>query len=326
MSIPAFTVYQDTWQGNQLQYATDRTNELVQSNDFTDVAWTATTGVTATAADNTGPDGTTSAGTLVYAGVVGSAGGDRISQALDTPAEETPVVASVWLRSAGPSPSPLTLQINAGFGYETITVNGTWNRYQIASIADGSNPVELAIASGIDENVAFTLNYAFAQVEEDAYAATSYIPTTTLAVTVADYSFNVGGTQIVFAVAPIVGASITGKYINGGVIFDIGTGDGTTTDFDVPTSEVIELPVPQNFYSDGVPANAFSITPSDTVPLTQCTLKIYVGGSGALTVIMNRDDISNPVTFQVVAHNFYDLAVNQVMETGTSATGIIGLN
>ena len=55
-----------------------------------------------------------------------------------------------------------------------------------------------------------------------------------------------------------------------------------------------------------------------------CTLKIYIGGLGALKVNMNRD--TSPVTFQVVAHTFYDLAVSRVYATGTTATGIIGLN
>lgn len=86
------------------------------------------------------------------------------------------------------------------------------------------------------------------------------------------------------------------------------------------------LPVPSNPYSPGVPSHGFAITPSDVAQLPECTLRIYVGTGGTLAVVMNQDLPSNPVSFTVVSGNFYELAVSQVLATGTSATGLIGLN
>jgi len=86
------------------------------------------------------------------------------------------------------------------------------------------------------------------------------------------------------------------------------------------------LPVPQNIYSTGVPSHAFAITPSDTVALSECTLKLYIATGGTLKVVMNGDLASDPVTFTVANTSFYELAVSQVFSTGTSATGIVGLN
>ena len=86
------------------------------------------------------------------------------------------------------------------------------------------------------------------------------------------------------------------------------------------------LPIPQNMYSPGVPSHAFAITPSNTVALSECTLKLYIGTGGTLKVVMNNDLASAPVTFTVANDTFYALAVSQVFATGTTATGIIGLN
>lgn len=86
------------------------------------------------------------------------------------------------------------------------------------------------------------------------------------------------------------------------------------------------LPTPQNIYSTGIPSHAFSITPSDVSPLDECTLKLYIGTGGTISVVMNGDDPSSPVAFTVANNTFYSLAVSQVRSTGTSASGIVGLN
>lgn len=86
------------------------------------------------------------------------------------------------------------------------------------------------------------------------------------------------------------------------------------------------LPVPQNIYSPGVPSHAFAITPSDVVALPECTLQLYIATGGTIKVVMNGDLASAPVTFTVADNSFVPLAVSQVFNTGTSATGIVGLN
>lgn len=87
-----------------------------------------------------------------------------------------------------------------------------------------------------------------------------------------------------------------------------------------------QLPVPSNIYSPGPVSHAFAITPSDVAQLPQCTRRLYIGTGGTLAVVMNEDAADSPVAFTVADATFYDLAVSQVLATGTSATGIIGLN
>lgn len=318
MTTLTFDVYQDTWQGNLKQFTTPRTNKVLHSDDLTQAAWVKTAGVTETALGVTGPDGTSSAGTLVYDGVSGTAGGVRVSQALTVPAIGTHVTSSVWLKAA----APVSLRLSNGFGFAAAAVTTGWTRFEVSGTADGVAAEELAIASPAATNTGFTVDYAFAQVEEAA-VATSYIPTVAVAVTVTDYAFNPARTEITFAAAPIVAAAITGEYAST-TTFAIGTGDGATVTFTVPAPTWQPLPIPVNGYADGVPSNGFAITPSDTVALTQCTRRVYVGGAGALKVILNRDAAAT--TFQVAADTFYDLAVKQVLATGTTATGLIGLN
>lgn len=313
-----FDVYQSTWQGNQKQYTTPRTNKLLHSDDLTQASWIKTTGVTETAAGLTGPDGTTSGGTLVYSGIGGAAGGVRASQALGVPALGTVVTSSIWLKAAG----ALSLRLSNGFATVTVAITTSWQQFSVSGTADGVAAEELALSSPAAVNTAFTADYAFAQLEEGP-AETSYIATVATPVTVTDYAFNSAKTAITFGVAPISAAVITGEYANA-TVFAIGTGDGATATFAVPGPSPAPLPIPPCLYSDGVPGNGFAITPSDSANLAQCTRRIYAGGSGALKVVLNRDTAAT--TFQVTAGKFYDLAVKQVLATGTTATGLIGLS
>jgi hypothetical protein len=66
-----------------------------------------------------------------------------------------------------------------------------------------------------------------------------------------------------------------------------------------------------------------SVVPSDTVPLAKVTRAIYVGGGGALRVMLLGGDI---VTLSgAVAGMIYPLRIAQVFATGTTATGLVGL-
>lgn len=49
-----------------------------------------------------------------------------------------------------------------------------------------------------------------------------------------------------------------------------------------------QLPVPSSQYPVVSASQGFAITPSDSVNLPKCTLKIYVGGTGDLTCILNN--------------------------------------
>jgi len=309
MPIPSFSVYQDTWQGNQLQYSTPRTNNITDTDLST---WgVGGAGAPTITTGQSDPSGGTGAAKIVF----GSTSAGYFYQYITA---NNPQSYGIWLKGAVGG-EVVAWGGNYG-GANAVTLTTAWAYYQ------ANNKTTLDPACQIYSNTTITI-YAFAPMAQPTTAVTGdFIPTAGSPVTVTDYSYNVGGTQIVFATAPILGSIITGVYENGGHIFSIGTGDGTTTDFDVPTSNTIELAVPQNIYSNGSPYHAFSITPSDTAMLAACTLKIYAGGTGAISVILNRDDIDHPFTFQAVAHTFYDIAASQVLATGTTATGIIGLN
>lgn len=65
------------------------------------------------------------------------------------------------------------------------------------------------------------------------------------------------------------------------------------------------------------------ITPADGVALAHVPRALYVGGAGDLRVMMRA---GNVVTLAgVQAGMVYPLRVVQVMATGTTATGLVGL-
>lgn len=67
-----------------------------------------------------------------------------------------------------------------------------------------------------------------------------------------------------------------------------------------------------------------NITPSDSTPLITATRCLYVGGAGDLRIELVGGDI---VTLSgVVAGAIYPLRVAQVLATGTTATGLVGLS
>jgi len=65
--------------------------------------------------------------------------------------------------------------------------------------------------------------------------------------------------------------------------------------------------------------HAVALTPSDSVALSEATRALYVGGAGALRV-------AAVVTLAgAQAGQVYPLRVTQVLATGTTATGLVGL-
>lgn len=68
---------------------------------------------------------------------------------------------------------------------------------------------------------------------------------------------------------------------------------------------------------------AAPITPSDSVPLPQATRAIYVGQSGDLRLRMASDEVVTLTGVQAGA--LYPLRAVQVLATGTTAGGLVGL-
>jgi len=74
---------------------------------------------------------------------------------------------------------------------------------------------------------------------------------------------------------------------------------------------------------DVPPDHAFSITPSDSVPLTSVTRYIYVGGAGNLTLITANNE--TVVFNNVPAGTQLRIRAGFVKATGTTATDLVGL-
>jgi hypothetical protein len=70
-------------------------------------------------------------------------------------------------------------------------------------------------------------------------------------------------------------------------------------------------------------ADAFAITPSDSANLAQVVRALYVGVTGNLTLITIA---GNSVVFtNVPAGAIIPVQTQQVMNTGTTASGIVGI-
>jgi hypothetical protein len=69
--------------------------------------------------------------------------------------------------------------------------------------------------------------------------------------------------------------------------------------------------------------HAIAITPSDALALSAATRAIYVGGGGALRVAMVSGAVVTLAGVQ--AGQVYPLRLVQVLATGTTATGLVGL-
>lgn len=65
------------------------------------------------------------------------------------------------------------------------------------------------------------------------------------------------------------------------------------------------------------------ITPGDGLDLPHVTRAIYVGGAGDLRVMMCAGDVVTLAGAQ--AGMVYPLRLRQVLATGTTATGLVGL-
>ena len=73
----------------------------------------------------------------------------------------------------------------------------------------------------------------------------------------------------------------------------------------------------------GPPQNAVPVVPSDTGSLAFITRALYVGGTGEVAVRMQG---GQTMTFSNMQGGVqYAMRVEQVLATGTTATGIIGM-
>lgn len=88
---------------------------------------------------------------------------------------------------------------------------------------------------------------------------------------------------------------------------------------DLPIDTFVSAPI-----ADGPDYRAFSITPSNSTVFTAPTRELWVGGGGAVAVLLNGD--TSPVTLAgVVTGTKLSVSATKVMATNTTATNIVGL-
>lgn len=75
----------------------------------------------------------------------------------------------------------------------------------------------------------------------------------------------------------------------------------------------------------GLAARAQTAVQSDTEDLTAYYDYLYVGVTGDISCIPIRNDSDTPVVFTNVAVGWFPVRVRRILETGTTATGLIGL-
>lgn len=255
--IGAPQIYRNDWQGNQLLYATARTNLLLRSSSIGGAGWT-NTSCTPTLNAGAGPDGANSA-TLLAANSSTFAS----SRSTAAVAASTVYTASVWFRKNTSSQIAVriydgtvatqiaNLIINLSAGgvpslSSSLNVIGT---PQFVADQQGGYRVSFSFNSGSFTSIV-ALHYpdfsagtgstyfTYPQVEI-GNQATSFVPTTTAAVTVTDYTLSSNG-ALTLAAAPVAGAvmSWTGSYVSTvqGTTINVNAlqfsiGDGLTTSF-----------------------------------------------------------------------------------------------
>ena len=232
--VPLFSVvdaqlYRNDWQGNQLLYATPRTNILVNSSPDSNASgnvWRL--GANAQRIGTViGPDGANTA--LEYASIV--PGNCYIGYGATLTVGQT-YTFSVWVRkiSNAPLTTGVLLNINNQFNAGPLSANAvttTWNRFSVTFTATQSSTTCYPIT---DWDSGAHLQVGDAQLETGG-TVTSFIPTTTAAVTVTDYTLTPTG-LVTLASAPLVAAALTWsghgtQYPTGTYVFIVDNGDMT---------------------------------------------------------------------------------------------------
>ena len=172
--VPRLDYNPTTGQALGLLIEESRTNLLTYSGDFSNAAWIATATITSNTA--TAPDGTITADRIAF-----TSSADFIIQQYNTTTPLTAYTFSVYLKANSPVSVIVNIQQSGG-GNANNTVNVTtlWQRFNVTYITDA---IPTFVRARIIPNANTPTIYAWgAQLEAGSFA-TSYIPTTSAAVT-----------------------------------------------------------------------------------------------------------------------------------------------
>jgi hypothetical protein len=157
-----------------------RTNLLPQSEAVDNAQWGKGAGVSVVPNAAVAPNGTLAADKVVYDGS-GAANGIRLTNNTGTvPGAGTSTATSVWLRSD----APITLRIldNYSGGATVCAVTTDWQRFALAGTQVGAGALVFLLYSAAGDNSPLSFYQWGGQCEAGSFA-TSYIPTTSAAVT-----------------------------------------------------------------------------------------------------------------------------------------------
>ncbi len=257
--IPPPQIYRNDWQGNQLLYATPRTNALKQSGALFNSPWISGSagymGAVTSSTDIAAPDGSASPVSKVT--ITASSNLCVRQSGLSVAAGQQVVSAWMYVPSGQPGVSNFRFAVDWNdTDVGALNVYSTFDRWvrviSVATLTATRTQVDFDITQSSGNLPIGTVFYLdFAQTEPGS-TPTSYIPTTTAAVTVTDYVLS--GGVVTLPVPLPSGASLnwTGSYFSqvqnkNIAVSNLGFGAGTGAQSIYALSGLFSGASPQNF-------------------------------------------------------------------------------